>query len=75
MTNAAPETQTPERRLLVALAWMCGQCLRHGERLDHMRMSAGEDAVELLVQYGLAKPGPRGGTRTQAGRALLDSKP
>jgi hypothetical protein len=62
-----------EKRLLVALAWMCEQYLKDGNCLDHMCMSAGERAVELLVQYGLVRPGPRGGTWTEAGEALLNS--
>jgi hypothetical protein len=63
-----------EKRLLVALAWMCEQYLSDGGSLDHMCMSPGEDAVDLLVEYGLVKPGPgRGGTWTDAGRALLNS--
>jgi hypothetical protein len=66
-----------ERKLLVALAWMCEQYLGSGtaDHLDHMCMSAGEDAVELLEKYGMVDTsGPgRGGTWTQAGQALLDS--
>ena len=62
-----------EKRLLAALAWMCEQYLSRNGALDHMCMCAGEDAVELLVQYGLVKPEGRGGTWTDAGRALLDS--
>ena len=48
-----------EKRLLVALAWMCEQYLKDGNCLDHMCMSAGERAVELLVQYFLGIPYPR----------------
>lgn len=62
-----------ERQLLRALAWMCEQYLGEGGHgLDHMCMCAGEDAVELLVDYGLVAPGGRGGTWTAAGRALLE---
>ncbi len=66
-----------ERQLLVALAWMCEQYIGSGKRdwLDHMCMSAGEDAVELLAKYGMVDTsGPgRGGRWTEAGKALLDS--
>lgn len=62
-----------ENRLLVALAWMCEQYLNDGNGLDHMCISAGERAVELLVQYGLVKPEGRGGTWTESGEALLNS--
>jgi hypothetical protein len=64
-----------EANLLFALAWMCEQYLSdsNGE-LDHMCMCAGEESVELLIKYGLLKPGPRGGTWTELGWALLDSK-
>ena len=62
-----------EKRLLVALARMCKQYLEDGGELDHMCMSAGEDAVELLVQYGLVAPCRRGGTWTEAGTALLNA--
>jgi len=63
-----------ERRLLRALAWMCAQYLGEaGNRsLDHMCMSAGEEAVDLLVAYGLVAPDGRGGEWTPAGEALLD---
>lgn len=64
-----------ERELLVALAWMCEQYIGSGEAdwLDHMCMGAGEDAVRLLVKYGLVSPSGRGGEWTQAGKALLAS--
>lgn len=60
-----------EQRLLAALAWMCEQYLAAGGELDHKCMGAGEDAVELLVKYGLVEPSGRGGTWTEAGRAIL----
>jgi hypothetical protein len=64
-----------ERRLLEALAWMCEQYLtgRHDGVLDHQCMTAGENAVELLIEYGLVRPAGRGGTWTKAGLALLNS--
>ena len=69
----APRTD-PERQLLVALAWMCEQYLKDDEHgLDHMCMSAGERAVERLVQYGLVEPHGRGGVWTEAGLAILES--
>lgn len=62
-----------EKRLLLALAWMCEQYIGSGEQtgLDHECMGAGEDAVELLVEYGMVSPSGRGGTWTSTGRALL----
>lgn len=39
--------------------------------IDHECMGAGEDAVELLVEHGLIAPSGRGGTWTEAGKALL----
>jgi hypothetical protein len=67
-----------EKELLEALAWMCQQYLsdqRHlaggGNSLDHMCMSAGEDAVELLFKYGLVDSVGRGARWTAAGDALL----
>ena len=64
-----------ERRLLIALAWMCEQYLseRDTDYLDHKCMSAGEDAVKILAQYGLVEPDGRGGCWTEAGKALLAS--
>jgi len=64
-----------ERRLLVALAWMCEQYIGSGQMdwLDHQCMGAGEDAVDLLVKYGLVEPSGRGGVWTEAGKALLNS--
>lgn len=63
-----------ERRLLGALAWMCEQYLNDGTgTLDHLCMSAGEEAVELLAKHGLVEASGRGGTWTPAGKALLAS--
>ena len=62
-----------EARLVAALARMCEQYISDDGMLDHQCMSAGEGAVALLIQYGLVEPGPRGGTWTAAGRAILDS--
>lgn len=64
-----------ERQLLTALAWMCEQYLGSGkaEWLDHQCMGAGEDAVALLVKYGLVAESGRGGTWTDEGKALLAS--
>lgn len=61
-----------ERHLLRALAGICEQYLNDdGLGLDHMCMGAGEEAVELLVAYGLIVPSGRGGSWTAAGEALL----
>ncbi len=66
-----------EFHLLRSLAWMCDQYLSESPEggLDHMCMSAGEDAVDLLVGHGLVKLDGRGGTWTEAGLALLRSHP
>lgn len=62
-----------ERALLAALAWMCQQYLGDMEsrELDHLCMTAGERAIDLLVDYGLVEPHGRGGRWTAAGEALL----
>jgi hypothetical protein len=63
-----------EQRLLAALAWMCEQYLGSGtsRSLDHMCMSAGEEAVAMLVEYGLVEETSiRGGKWTKAGEDLL----
>ena len=39
--------------------------------LDHLCMSAGEEAVGLLVEFGLVQPAARGGQWSEAGLALL----
>jgi hypothetical protein len=64
---------TNEKRLLSALAWMCEQYIGSGKQaaLDHECMGAGEDAVALLVEYGLIDPAGRGGFWTETGKALL----
>ena len=66
-----------EFRLLRSLAWMCDQYLGEAgkEGLDHLYMSAGETAVDLLAEYGLLQADARGGVWTEAGRALLMSHP
>ena len=59
--------------LLYALAWMAEQYLGKADgELDHLCMSAGEKAVEILARHGLVRPDGRGGTWTQARRAVLD---
>lgn len=62
-----------EERLLAALAGMCVQYLERDGFLDHMFMSAGEDAVDTLATYGLVAVEARGGTWTEAGKAFLAS--
>lgn len=63
-----------ERRLLHSLASMCEQYLRTPEGdLDHLAMSAGEEAVQLLDEYGLIEPSGRGGRWSDAGKAVLNS--
>ena len=60
-----------EWHLLRALAKMCAQYLGEGEGVDHECISAGEEAVEQLVKYGMVEPSGRGGRWTEAGQALL----
>lgn len=67
-----PAMSDEETDLLRALALMCEQYLSDEDRIDHTCMSAGEEAVEQLVKYGLLAPCPRGGRWTEAGRVLLD---
>jgi hypothetical protein len=60
---------------LTALAEMCEQYMsREDGELDHMSMSAGEHAVEVLKTHGLLEPCGRGGVWTEKGRALLDAR-
>lgn len=64
-----------EQRLLHALACMCEQYLAEGhtDTLDHECISAGEDAVAILADYGLVEvTSIRGGMWTDAGKALLN---
>ena len=66
-----------DRRILAALAWMCQQYLADSSGgLDNMCMSAGEDALSILAEYGYADydPGGRFGAWTAAGDALLDEQ-
>lgn len=63
-----------EERVLHSLAWMCEQYLRTPEGdLDHLFMSAGKEAIELLSSYGFVEMTNRGGRWTASGRALLHS--
>lgn len=64
-----------EKSLLLALAWMCQQYMadEEGNALDHLCMSAGEDAVEHLFKYGLVDSIGRHARWTPAGHALLNS--
>jgi hypothetical protein len=62
-----------EQRLLRALALMSQQYISRNDALDHECISAGEDAIELLAEYGLVSPEGRGGVWTEEGRRLLAS--
>jgi hypothetical protein len=71
-------TRTPaneqEDRLLGALAWMVSQYLTvENNGLDHMCMSAGEQAMKILAEYGLVTDDTRHGRWTEAGQLFLDS--
>lgn len=69
MHDLAMDTETSA--ILKALALMCEQFLSDDGRIDHICLSAGEEAVEQLIKHGLLEPCPRGGRWTDAGRALL----
>jgi hypothetical protein len=60
-----------EERLLTALVWMCVQYLEEDGSLNHMHMSAGEQAMKLLAEYGLIDGPQRGAVWTEHGRAFL----
>jgi hypothetical protein len=71
-------TRTPaneqEEGLLGALAWMVSQYLTvENNGLDHMCMSAGEQAMKILAEYGLVTDDTRHGRWTEAGQLFLDS--
>ena len=64
-----------EQRLLSALAWMCEQYIGGGRAgsLDHQCITAGENAVAVLADYGLVEvTSVREGKWTDAGQALLN---
>ena len=64
-----------EQRVLRALASMCEQYIGIGrvDLLDHQCISAGEDAVAVLADYGLVEiTSVREAKWTDAGKALLD---
>ena len=61
-----------EKKLLEALAWMSEQHLRDGAGLDHVCMSAGERAIEVLYEYGLVQVNKRGTKWTELGEKILD---
>jgi len=63
-----------EERLLSALASMAAQYLETEDgRLDHLFMSAGEEAIRVLAAYGLVIDNQRDSAWTDAGRAFLAS--
>jgi hypothetical protein len=65
-----------EQRLLRSLASMCRQYLQvsDSDLLNHDCMCAGQDAIEILADYGLVELGmARSGTWTEAGKAFLSS--
>ncbi len=62
-----------EKRILEALAWMAEQYMAtKSGGLDHLCMSAGERAVEVLFDYGMVDCDERGATWTEAGEKLLN---
>lgn len=62
-----------EKKLLEALAWMTEQYLRSkGKGLDHLCMSAGERAIEVLFEHGLVHENRRGTDWTSLGERVLD---
>jgi len=61
-----------ESRLLKALAMMAAQYLENESgHLDHMFMSAGEEAVEVLSELGLVVDDHRNSRWTEAGLQFL----
>jgi hypothetical protein len=66
-------TNNREEQLLKALAWMAVQYLEAEGELDSLNMSAGEQALRALEDYGLVTvtPGDRIGRWTEAGTAFL----
>lgn len=60
-----------ERAILRALALMCVQYIGDGECVDHECISAGEEAIAILVKHGMIEPSGRGGRWTEAGEALM----
>lgn len=59
---------------IYALALMAHQYLETQDgTLDHLCMSAGEHAVDVLVEHGLVYPQGRGGSWTELGRSLLEA--
>lgn len=68
--RALPEGEG-ERWLLKVLADVCDQYMGENGYLDHMYMSAGEEAVEVLAIYGLVDSFQRDCRWTEVGKALL----
>lgn len=62
-----------EEQLLGALALMAAQYLEQEDciHLDHMFMSAGQQTVQVLAEYGLAIDDGRNSRWTEAGLAFL----
>ena len=70
------KADTREQRLLYALVLMVRQYLKHdGDEADSYSMSAGENAIEALAEYGLmeVEGGGRLGRWTKAGNDFWDS--
>ncbi|MEM9477041.1 MAG: hypothetical protein AAGA71_17240 [Pseudomonadota bacterium] len=64
-------TEKPDAAIY-ALALMAQQYLQtDGGELDHLYMSAGEHAIDVLVDHGFVNPHGRGGSWTERGRNLL----
>lgn len=62
-----------EQRILTSLVLMCNQYLLEPDgALYHMHMSAGEDAIATLADYGLVKLSGGFARWTPAGQNLLD---
>jgi len=60
-----------EERLLTALVCMCAQYLEEDGSLNHMHMSAGEQAMKLLAEYGLIDGPQPGAVWTERGQEFL----
>jgi hypothetical protein len=76
MDSQLSQIPVRELHLLYALALMCEQYMseQHEGRsvLDHMCISAGEEAYKALLAYDLIHVGGRGATWTELGLELLD---
>ncbi len=61
-----------ERKMLHSLAWMVSQYLENNEGcIDHLCMSAGEQAVDILFNFGIVSGTSRNEEWTAKGKEFL----